>query len=342
MSKPLVSIIILTYKNGLEDIRKCIASLNNITYKSIEIILVDNGSTDNTVAYVKKHFHKVKLIENKKNLGFCTGNNQGAKIARGKYVLLFNNDAVATPPFLERLVEELEKDERLGAVQPKIIQLTNKKKLDACASFLTDTGFLYHYGYSQNAYDKKYNKEIYMYSAKGACFLTRKKLIEKIGLFDDQYFVYFEDTDFCHRIWLAGSRIKYIPSSEVFHLGGEGKKVSSFIQFHSYKNRIATYIKNLETRSLLRILPAHTSFCLGIILVYVLRGEWSYSFAILKAFAWNLINLNKTIRQRKRIQEKIRKVSDNSISDYITKNVGISYYKHFLSNPRGFYNFKEV
>ena len=342
MANPLVSIIILTYKNGFEDIKKCINSLNKISYKPFEIILIDNGSTDNTVDYVKKYFPKVRLIENKKNMGFCTGNNQGAKAARGKYILLFNNDAIATTSFLTELVHALESDEKLGVVQPKIRQLKNKNKLDACASFLTSTGFLYHYGYSQNQQDKRYNKEIYMYSAKGACFLTRKSLIDKIGLFDDNYFAYFEDTDFCHRTWLNGYRVEYVPESVIFHLGGIGKQVSAFIQYHSFKNRIYTYLKNLETQNLLKILAIHIPICFTVAIMYLANGKFSYSLAIMRALGWNFINFPKTFSKRRIVQGKIRKVRDADMLPYITKGVRISYYKHFFFTPRGVYDFEEI
>jgi len=254
MANPLVSIIILTYKNGLKDVKKCLISLSAVSYKPFEIILVDNASTDNTVIYIEKHFPNVKVIQNRWNMGFCTGNNQGLEIAKGKYILFFNNDAIATPDFLSILVEEFVKDNKLGAIQPKIRQLRDKSLLDACASYLTNTGFLYHYGYSQNQANQKYNKKLYMYSVKGACFLARKSLIDRIGLFDDDYFAYFEETDFCHRVWLSGFKIGYLPSSEIYHLGGAGKEASPFIQFHSYKNRIHTYLKNFELWPLVKIL----------------------------------------------------------------------------------------
>lgn len=340
MRKPNVSIIILTYGNGLPHVKKCLDSLAKITYHNFEIILVDNASTDNTVEIIQKS--KVKIIRNKKNLGFCIGNNQAAKIARGKYILFLNNDTVVTPNFLTILVSELENDKSIGVVQPKIRQLIKKDKLDACCSFLTSTGFLYHYGYSQKQSDKKYNKRLFMYSAKGACFLTRKNLMKEIGLFDDDYFAYFEDTDFCHRVWLAGYKVIYEPRAEIFHLGEPDKEVSPIIQFHSYKNRITTYIKNLENKTLFAILPFHILICLAISLMYLVKGKFLYSCAIISAILWNLIHFKKILSKRKFVQKKIRVMEDNILLPEIKKDVKISYYKHFFFAPRGTYDFEEI
>lgn len=345
MSKPLISIIILTYQNGLPNVKKCLESLLRLNYDNFETIIVDNASTDNAASEVLSRKYKplsIKLIRNKKNLGFCKGNNQGVKIARGKYILILNNDAEVTPGFLTILVRDLENGECIGVVQPKIRQLLKKDKLDACCSFLTSTGFLYHYGYSQKQSDKKYNKRLFMYSAKGACFLTRKSLIDKIGLFDEDYFAYFEESDFCHRVWLSGSKVLYEPSSEIYHLGGPDKEVSTIIQFHSYKNRIATYIKNFETNALLSILSVHIFMCLGIAIAYLVRGKVLYFYAIVSAILWNLINLKSLLHKRRFVQTKLRIIKDLNLLPEIKKSVKVSYYKHFFFDPRGTYDFEEI
>lgn len=342
MRKPLVSVIILTYKDGLSHVKKNLEAWKKVKYSSYEIILVDNNSTDNTVSYVRKHFPNVKIIENKKNLGFCGGNNQAITFAKGKYLLLLNNDAIPSPDFLNNLVDVMEKDKKIGVVQPKIRQLIDKNKLDACCSFLTLTGFLYHYGYSQEESLPAYNKRQHIYAGKGACMMTRRDLVDRIGLFDEDYFAYFEDTDFCHRAWLAGFSTVYIPTSEIFHIGGVGVEVFPLIQFHSYKNRIYTYLKNLGTRNLFRILPLHIFLCLGISLFYLLSGKFSCSAAIIKAVLWNVLNFKKTILKRRYVQTKIRKVKDSDFLPGILKKVGVSYYMHWLFSPRSYYAYKDI
>jgi len=340
MKKPLVSIIILTYANGLDFVKKCLNSLDKITYDNYEIILVDNKSTDNTVDYVKKNFPKVKLIINKKNLGFCGGNNIALQVAKGKYLLFHNYDTEVNPNFLEFLVDLLEGDETIGAVQPKMRQLIAKDKLDACASFLTATGFLYHYGYSQEQVNKKYNKRMEIYSVKGACFLTRRSLIDEVGLFDEDFFAYFEETDFCHRVWMHGYRVFYEPKSEMFHLGGGNGKNDhpASLQFISYRNRIQSYLKNLEAQNLLKIIPFHIILCFSVVVVYLFLGKPKSSLEIIRGVLWNIVNIKNILKKRKIIQKNIRRVSEDKYWSKITKNPSSSYYIHFLLNPRGRYD----
>jgi hypothetical protein len=339
MKKPQVSIIILTYARQLEYIKKCLQSFKKVNFNSYEIIVVDNASDDNTTAFIKKHFPNVKIIKNKKNFGFCEGNNIGLKNAKGELILFLNNDTEVAANFLDPLVSVLEKNTTVGVVQPKIRQMLEREKLDACASFLTNTGLLYHFGYSQNQSIKKYNKKMFMYSAKGAGFMTRKSLIKKIGLFDSDYFAYFEETDFCHRVWLSGYSVEYTPASEIFHLGGAEFKGTTppNIQFNSYKNRICTYIKNLGTWELLKILPVHVLTCLIGAAVYLAIGKFSISKGIINAIFWNITHLKQTLKKRKYVQSKIRKVSDRNFIKKVKHNPSFSYYKHFLLNPRGKY-----
>ncbi|MBI5123542.1 glycosyltransferase family 2 protein [Candidatus Roizmanbacteria bacterium] len=339
MKKPLVSIIILTYSNQWNNVKKCLQSFKQVKFISYEIILVDNASIDDTVANVKKYYPKVVLIENKKNMGFCEGNNIGLRKSNGEFILFLNNDTEVTPTILEPLVEILQKDSSVGVVQPKMRQLIEKDKLDACASFLTNSGFLYHYGYSQKENNKKYNQKLFMYSAKGACFLTRKSLIKKIGLFDPDYFAYFEETDFCHRVWLSGFTVVYEPRSEMFHLGGGDKKNDhpARLQVDSYKNRIQTYLKNLGTVELIKIIPLHILSCLAAAIIYLFIGKIAISKGILKAIWWNISNFANISKKRKFVQFSLRRIPDSSFIKKIKYNPPFAYYKHFLLDPRGKY-----
>lgn len=340
---PLVSISLLNY-NGIKYTKKCLETLSKVKYKNLEIILVDNGSVDGCVEFVKKKYPKVKIIANKKNVGFCHGNNQAFNISKGKYILFLNNDTEVTPGFLTPLVEAMEQDENVGIVQPKISKLREKEKLDACCSFYTNTGFLYHYGYAQNKKIGKYNEILPFYSAKGACFLVRSEIIKKIGLFDEAYIAYFEETDFCHRVLLSGKKILYQPESEIFHLGGADNKQNTqrSVQFNSYKNRIRTYIKNFSTLELIKMLPIHIIVCIGIATVYVFMGKKNVSFAILSAILWNVVHISETIKKRKLVQNKFRKIKDKEYLKYVKINPPISYYKHFLLHPEDKYSDKKI
>lgn len=335
--KELVSIIIVNW-NGKKQLADCLSSLEKIDYPSMEIIVVDNGSTDGSKKEIQKSKSKYqnnnlkfKIILNKKNLGFAKANNQGFKKAKGEYVLILNNDTKVTPDFLTKLVQVIKSDEKIGVVQPKII-FSDSGRLQAGGAFLTKTGFLHHLGFGKNPNDVKYNQPLQIFSANGACMLVRRQVIEKVGLFDPDFFCYFEETDFCWRVWLSGYQIVYAPRSVIYHRGRQTaiKLSSSFIAYHSFKNRICSLIKNLGTPKLVKTLPLNLLFSQATTLAYLVGGELLSAFAIQKAILWNMLNLRKTLKKRKKIQVSLRKISDSSFIPALTKSPRLSYYHHLF------------
>lgn len=332
--------------NGLGHLKKCLPTLFRSSYKNFKLILVDNNSSDNSVEYVEKNFPEVKLIKSKKNDGYAGGNNHGWKYAKGKYVLFLSNDTKVEKNFITEMVKILEERKELGGVQSKVFLMDEPTRLDSVGAFFTSTGFLYHYG--ANKKDKpRYNKDIYVYSAKGVCMMFRRKAIENVlvngEIFDGSYFAYFEETDLCHRVWLSGYRMGYAPKSVIYHkVGGTSTKMNnSFIQYHSFKNRINSYIKNLDAVNLFKVLPIHVIFCEVSAFVYLSKGNLPMFAAIHKAYYWNIVQLKKTLKKRKIVQTRIRRVDDGEIMPYIKKNVGFDYYIYLFSGLRK-YKEKEI
>lgn len=324
-----VSVVIVNW-NGLHHLKKCLPSLTSVTYKNTEIIIVDNNSTDGSIEFIEKEFNLCKIVKNKKNLGFAGGNNAALPYISGEYVLFLNNDTIVTSNFIDELVLVLKEDPSIGGVQSQILSMDYPDRHDSVGAFLTNTGFLYHFGYFQKV-NEKYNKAIPLYTAKGACMMFRKNVIDKVGLFDDDFFAYFEETDFCHRVWLAGYSIYYAPKSVIYHkVGGTSNSMNnSFIQFHSFKNRINSYIKNLGGIEMIKILPVHLLLCEISAFGFLFKKRPDLFISINKAIFWNAGNLGKTLRKRKKIQKKIRKVSDSQFFSTIKRNPGIKYY-YFL------------
>ncbi len=340
MGKTLVSVIIPTY-NGLEHLKKCLTSLYKQEYKQIEVIVVDNNSSDQSVSYIKKNFPQVKLVESKENLGFAESNNIGFDKSIGEYILLLNNDTLVTAKFLTNLVSTINSQEDIGAVQPKIFFMDNPELLDSTGSFLTGTGLLYHVGINRKNFDI-YNHKKFIYSAKGACLLIKRSVLRASLLdgkvFDTTYFAYFEETDLCHRIWLSGYKVLYEPKSVIFHKMGATSTMlqNSFIQFHSFKNRINTYLKNLSYRKMILILLINILISNVYAILALLKLNLSLALSIYKAIWWNVVNIGQTIKKRKFVQQKIRKVSDDKIWRYIYKNPKFSYYLNLESGLKYF------
>ena len=329
--KGLVSIITINF-NGLGHLKDLLPSLKKQTYKNFEMIVVDHGSTDGSIEYIKRYHSWIKPLEKGENLGFAKGNNVGVEEAKGEYVLLLNDDTIVEPDLLEKLVGELKKDKKLGVVQPKIV-FADSKKLQSAGTFLTSSGFLYHVGYDKNPDDEKYNKSYEIFSANGSCMLIKHEVLKKVGLFDDDFFLYFEETDFCWRVWLAGYTIKYIPTTSILHKGGRTTKKlpSGFVNFHSFKNRINAMLKNLSPGEILKILPFHLVLTQIAAISFLMRGGVKVAFSTERGIFWNVLTFPKTFTKRKRVQGKIRKISDEILMNTIRKSVRPVYYYYLFT-----------
>lgn len=345
MSKvPRVTILIPNY-NGKKWLKQCLPTVEKSTYPNKEILVINNGSTDDSAEFLRKNYPSVKVLEIKKNRGYAGANNLGVKKALGKYVLLLNNDTQVTPNFLEPLVERIEKDETVGAVQPQIRHMVKKEVIDSIGSFFTFTGFLYHYGYFQPHRFKKYQKELSVYSVKGACFLMKRKDYLDLGGIDESFVTYVEESDLCHRVLLSGKQIIYVPQSVVYHFGGGDMSImtkSEVVIFRSFRNRFVSYLKNLSMKKLLFVLPVHFFLCEALIVMSLLRGKFKQALASQAGVLGWITNLPYILKQRKYIQSRIRKISDDQLFSNVEYNPKFSYYSHFFFNPYGKFSEKEI
>ncbi|KKR88179.1 MAG: Glycosyl transferase family 2 [Candidatus Woesebacteria bacterium GW2011_GWB1_41_10] len=340
MKKPLVSIIIVNW-NGGEVFDDCLKTLKNLDYPAWELIVVDNASTDGSEKLPGKYrlpYKRYVLIKNKKNTGFAPANNQGRLKAKGEYILLLNNDTKVPMDFLTKMVDRMEEDKSIGAMQPKIKLMDKPEYLDNAGTFLTRTGFLKHWGFMERD-RREFNRERIIFSAKGACLLTRDGVIKKAGgLFDDDFVSYFEDSDYCYRVWLTGYKVIYWPGTFIYHkLGYTSKRMSQIgINYNSLKNSIASYFKNLGAISLFTLWLSHIVLILGLGFYYLARLRWDKAKMVFDALKWNALNFGKNLRKRNKIQ-KLRIVSDGEIFRQVMHKVNIiELLSHFLKVEANF------
>ena len=221
MNEPKVFIIILNW-NGLEDTIKCLESLKKITYSNYEVIIVDNGSHGDDADILDRNYREyIKLIRNAENTGFTGGNNLAIKWllqnSNPDYFLLLNNDTVVHPELLTEIVKVAENDLQIGIVGPKtyvldlpeIIQ-TVWVDLDMYRGRATLAGLL-------DTDKGQYNEIRSVDCVQGSCLLIKKKVIEQVGLLDEDYFCYWEETDYCLRTRKAGYKIYYSPKAVIWH-----------------------------------------------------------------------------------------------------------------------------
>ena len=296
-------------------------------YNNYEIIFVDNGSIDNSVNFIKNDYPDTKVIINIDNMGFAEANNQGVKVCSGEYILFLNNDTHVRKSFLTELVNTMVNDFNVGACQSKMLLMDKPSILDATGSFLTFTGFLTHEGIWEKD-TGQYDQYKEIFSAKGACMLVRRSVLDKVGVFDKDFFAYFEETDLCWRIWLAGYKIIFVPDSIIYHkMGGTTTQMHlPFIEYHSFKNRICSLLKNLNLFSLIKIMPIHIISCIGICVLYIFMWKPHNAVAIIKAIGWNIMNISSTLKKRDVVQNQIRKVTDRQLFTSNMKKVPFMYY----------------
>ncbi|MDO8503257.1 MAG: glycosyltransferase family 2 protein [bacterium] len=326
MINKLVSVIIVNW-NGGEVFEDCLESLAKIDYPNWELVVVDNGSADG----LPKSIKRIEIIQNTSNLGFAKANNQGYKKARGKYILLLNNDTKVTPDFLTKLVARAEEDSSIGVVQPKIYLMDKPGYLDNAGSFLTRIGFLKHWGFLEKD-GSEFNNEKEIFSAKGACMLIKRKVIEEVGLFDDNFVSYFEESDFCWKVWLAGYRVIFYPKSFIYHKVGYTIRRQNVreINYHYYKNRICSLLKNLSSENLVFVLVPHLVISAAISTLFLLRSQPKNAFMIWKAIWWNITSLGTTLGKRGGVQ-KMRKITDKEIFRRVSQSIG---WKNFFADFR--------
>lgn len=324
--KPKVSIIILNY-NGRKHTIDCLHSLEKVTYQSKEIILYDNGSAKDISEEIKKKFKHVRVIRRKNNIGYSGGTNDAYRYAQGKYILFLNNDTRVSRDFLTKLVVRIEASPHNGIVQPKLVFLRTKK-LQAGCTFFTQTGFLYYAGFGKNPRTSRYNIPTKIYSANGACMLVRREVIDAVGLFDKDFFLYFEETDFCHRALLAGYKVWYEPTSVIYHIGAvdNSRYRYSLLLYYSCRNRLVSYIKNLGMNNLIRVLSVHVLLCIALAFVYLLSGKPESFLAVFKALMYNIRNIRRTLHKRTYVQKHLRRLADNDFLPEVSRNPRLEYY----------------
>lgn len=229
-------IIVLNW-NGKEDTLECLASLRSTNYEDYKVVLVDNGSEDDSVKAVRENFPEVDVVETGKNLGFAGGNNVGIEYAMkagADYVFLINNDTTIHPDYLKELVEAAEADTKVGAAGSKIYYHSEPSVLwfaGGKVNWLKNKGE--HIGLNEKD-EGQYDVQKEVGYLTGCALLVKREVIEKIGVLAEDYFLYYEDTDFCLRVQNAGCKTLYVPKSKIYHKVSRSTKPgsSSYVYYH--------------------------------------------------------------------------------------------------------------
>jgi GT2 family glycosyltransferase len=309
---PKVSIIIPTF-NGLKLLKTTIPALLRTHYPNIEVIVVDNGSSDGTISFLSKAYPKVAVISSREN-SIVIAYNLGVSEAHGSLVSFLNNDMEVDPEWLLPLVLAMKSDERVACCDSKYISYYERGTIDASGGA---GRFMDRYGNAVNRGGGEIDKGQFNIQEEAfhGLSLYRKDLLTKVGGFDESFFGYYDETDLCWRLHRFGYKILFVPESVIYHMGSTTstekgsknrpkKKMRKNIVFHIYKNRLCMLIKNQSGVSLIfSVLVCLFDFC-GQGVEWSLTSNQEYIPILGKALVWNLRNLKGTLQKRTRFKNE--------------------------------------
>jgi GT2 family glycosyltransferase len=252
---PLVSIIAVSL-NGKKWLEGLFSSIKATDYPEakLEYIFVDNGSTDGSVEFVKNMFpsdSRLRIIQNKTNMGWSPANNQGMKIAKGEIIVCISNDMMVDKSWIREIVNVMQSNAQIGMVQCNSLSMWDRKTPDSGMNYLDKLG----YSYSYAATNRKYE----VFFAEGMAFAIKKEVIRKVGVFDDYFFMEYDDMDLSWRVRLGGYKIFYAPAAKVYHARGGTVGATYFQRVNNItwytRNHLATIIKNYELKTLFALMP---------------------------------------------------------------------------------------
>jgi glycosyltransferase involved in cell wall biosynthesis len=285
MTKSKVSIIIPHY-NGIEVLSECLDSLFQSTYPNIEVIVVDNGSSDDSVDWLKINHSQVIVIENDKNLGYAGGCNTGALAASGEYLLFLNNDTIHNPDFVELLADFLDLNSKVAAVQPKILNYFHKDQFDyagGAGGWLDVLGYPFARGrvFLECEIDSgQYDKIRPIFWASGTAIMVRKMVFDAVDGFDSVFFAHQEEIDLCWKFY--------------------------------HRNSLLMVLTNFSLPLTLYITPIRFSLEFVAILYSLIYLDLKHFFGILHALFWIFLHPHVIFRRRKLVK-KIRRIKDKRI-----------------------------
>lgn len=314
---PKVAVVIPNW-NGLEEIGACLDSLQAQSFTP-HIIVVENGSTDGSLEFLEKNYPTVEILAQKNNLGFAGGVNVGIRKAMNdgyQFVALLNNDAVAHKDWLKHLVGALQSNNEVGIATCKLLS-ADKKHTDSTGDQYTTWGLPYPRDRGVAA-AKAHNQQEEVFGASGGASLYRSSMLEEIGLFDEDFFAYYEDADVSFRAQLEGWKVLYEPKSVAYHqTGATSGKIKGFTTYQTFKNYPLLLWKNVPGRLLPGILLRHSIAYTSIYLASLAGGR---GWPATKGFLRMLSLFPKKLLERQRIQRS-RKVSVDYINSILVHDL---------------------
>lgn len=301
MDSPLISIITINYDHP-EVTCQLLASLRKITYPNIEIIVVDNASPNDDPACIKENYPEIIFLQSKENLGFAGGNNLGVRIAKGKYILLLNNDTEVDPGFLEPLVAKFEANPMIGAVSPKIKFFHTPDTIQFAGISEFNPYTIRNRGIGYGEKDRgQFDCDSETAFVHGAAMMVPMAVIRKVGLMAECYFLYYEEHDWTTRIKNAGYQAWYVHNSTILHKESISTgKISALKTYYMNRSRLLYLRRNVHgTVFFIAILYQLFISIPKNALIFLFKGYAGHFNAYHRAVSWHVKHLySKEIHQQ--------------------------------------------
>jgi GT2 family glycosyltransferase len=334
IAEPKVVVVIPNW-NGSEHLEECLAALQGQTLRErMSVMVVDNGSTDDSLAVLERHADLVTVIGNPENLGFAAACNQGILHDRAsEFLALLNNDAIPEPSWLEAMIGAMGGDRRIGSCTPKVLSYDDRRRFDNAGHVVFADGLTRGRGRLHEDVGQ-YERQEEVFGPSGCAVLLRRAMLDDIGLLDEHFFAYCEDADLAFRARLRGWRCIYVPAAVVYHkFSAGGEPFSAFKALHVERNRLWLAVKNLPL-PLLLVSPGFTLLrymwqaygalagrgASGRFIEHHSRG--ALVTILLRAYLQSLRGLPRVLKQRRAIQSR-RTVSTTEVWRWL-RRYGVS------------------
>jgi len=305
---PRLTVGIATY-NGRQLLDAVLASLREQTFRDYRVVVVDDASSDDTVAWMSAHRPDVEVVVHPHNRGVTAALNSCLRAGSSELVALLNNDVELDPDCLAELVAALDRHPHAGVACPKLLDFHRRELLDGAGDLYTWGGEANRRGQGLPAAGR-YDQAQEIFSACGAVAVYRRAALEQVGLFDESLFANYEDVDWCFRAQLAGWGCRYVPSAVAYHMGSAtlGKGASDFALYQNWRNAIWVAAKNYPAAALVRHAPELAFVQLRNLAIALRRGRgrlW------LKVWRDALAGMPAVLRERRRVQHtRVRSLAD--------------------------------
>ncbi len=324
---------IIPHAGGIEILSECLNSLRSVEGIDLEIVVVDNGSGENSEDWGITSFPKVQVLRYECKLGFASACNRGVEASHGEFSFLFNNDAVAESGAIRILAEALARDPRIGAVQPKILSYFDRSRFDyssACGGLIDSFGVPFARGriFDFTEVDSgQYDEPTEIFWGAGAALMIRRSLYLEAGGLEEPFFAHMEEIDLMWRFHLMGKSVVVLPEAVVLHRGAATIKTGSFQKLYlNHRNSLAMLIRNYSLTLLLKYFPVRLAMDAIWALFCLIRLDFVKFLAVSRAGIWIWISLPYLITGRRRVQ-RLRRVNDNQIKSLMYNgSIAFQYY----------------